>query len=637
MDLNQQNYVDDLQEHSSNSHPSSPCISNKDKASQLNPRVGHEYQVEVPSIITQSEQHQLLMSHAESEVGHDNTLSFAIGLPIPVTWILNKVENSGHEGEDGKKLKPISFQSMMTEDSNSGQLDKSKKYALVPGSSSKSWSDSDGKTFLLGLYIFGKNFNQIKRFLENKEMGEMLAFYHGKFYKSDEYCRWSNCRKIKGRKSVIGEKLFTGRRLHKLLSRLILHVSEESKYTLLQVSKSYSEGRTSLEEYVSFLKSSVGLGVLVEAVGIESRLSKTTSNDLFWEAVWPRLLTRGWHSEQPKNQGYISSKDYMVFLIPGVKKYSRGKLVKGTGSEDDQSDYQNQCYLKPLASSYNTDRIQFMIIDTSLVHGGSSSELRELKPLPVNSVGKVEVNVAGITEDMRKVNPKKEMPKDLDQKLTDTSMPRERKFVRVRIEMKDTPEMIGLFGEINDNSYDYSASVVATDKLISSSAESIVEENRGKSNLNEIYQCRSVSRDKVEKCRSPVTFNTPQVPSKPENGEITEMMTMMEEDGQCLKVKDPCLSSDPQLVVEEPLKTSCEVGSKEQQPNVNSRRQSTRNRWMTVKAMEYMTNDFLNGPRRQKRKHIQTHKDTFSDCRRSRTSDEMMLDCHSSDRGPQFW
>ncbi|KAL2341058.1 hypothetical protein Fmac_008998 [Flemingia macrophylla] len=96
------NYDDDFLEHSSNGHPSSSCISNTDEASQLNPRVGHEYQVEVPSITSQSEHHQLQMNPAESEVGHDNTVSFAIGLPIPVMWILNKVDNTGHEGEDGK-------------------------------------------------------------------------------------------------------------------------------------------------------------------------------------------------------------------------------------------------------------------------------------------------------------------------------------------------------------------------------------------------------------------------------------------------------------------------------------------------------------------------------------------------------
>jgi len=191
------------------------------------------------------------------------------------------------------------------------------------------------------------------------------------------------------------------------------------------------EGITSLKEYISSLKSTVGLGILVEVVGIGkekedltrfgvkpgkknnqrpfsaptckdlsslepsdiiqsltgSRLSKTKSNELFWKAVWPRLLARGWHSEKPKGRGYTTSKDYIVFLIPGIEKFSRRELVKGddyfdsvsdvlskvvaepnilkredeeaevgsfneeetekTSNEDDLSHHPHQCYLKP--------------------------------------------------------------------------------------------------------------------------------------------------------------------------------------------------------------------------------------------------------------------------------------------------
>lgn len=52
---------------------------------------------------------------------------------------------------------------------------------------------------------------QIKRFLENKGMEEILSFYYGKFYKSDEYRRWSDCMKIKGRKCITGHT-FSGRK-----------------------------------------------------------------------------------------------------------------------------------------------------------------------------------------------------------------------------------------------------------------------------------------------------------------------------------------------------------------------------------------------------------------------------------------
>ncbi|KAK7337774.1 hypothetical protein VNO77_18361 [Canavalia gladiata] len=857
MESIQQNYDDNFMKHASNGPPSSSNISNIPEALQLNPRLGHEYQVEVPSVIKQSEWLHLLMNPADSEVMHDNSLSFAIGLPISVTWIHSEVEGGDILGDNGKELKPITFQSVMIGGSKTGELGKRTKYLLAPSSLSNSWSDTDAKSFLLGLFIFGKNFIQIKRFLENKGMGEILSFYYGKFYKSDEYRRWSDCRKVKGRKCMIGQKFFTGRRQHELLSRLIPHVSEESQDTLLQVSKSYMEGRVSLEEYISSLKSTVGLGVLVDAVGIGKekedltslavepgknnqlfsaptckawsslgpsdiiqfltggfRLSKATSNDLFWEAVWPRLLARGWHSEQPMNQGYVSSKNYLVFLIPGVKKFSRRKLVKGDhyfvsvsdvlskvvaepnlldldeeakigscndeepkkgSNKDDQSDYHRQHYLKPQASTCNIDHIKFMVIDTSLVHGGKSSDLREFKSLPVNSVGKAEVNAAGITykgaKHVRKVNHDKDMSENIDQKLTkftviDTSMPCEGKLLKVRkvrylpIEVEDASKMTDLsrssyddlprmveankliynkkknsntdsqkgISEIdathqkeaynsthnankmvesqknqktsvsNDNQLkttikhqfsrrarsghsnlaaihikrrrltacakaetsriiENSSRSLGSEKLafsqsisfpdapknvanpisyqqngsfVVSSADRSVEENNKESILNEICQCMSVSCVKVEKCESqlPVTFNIHQVPSKSENG---EMMTMAKEDGQCLKENNPCLSSDTQVLVEELPRTSCDVGSMEQQPNINSRRQSTRNRPLTVRALESLANEFLHVQRRQKRKDLQIHKDAFSPCRRARTRGKTMLHSHSSD------
>jgi hypothetical protein len=36
--------------------------------------------------------------------------------------------------------------------------------------------------------------SEMKRFLDNKGMGEILSFYHGQFYKTDGYHRWSECK-----------------------------------------------------------------------------------------------------------------------------------------------------------------------------------------------------------------------------------------------------------------------------------------------------------------------------------------------------------------------------------------------------------------------------------------------------------
>lgn len=241
-----------------------------------------------------------------------------------------------------------------------------------------------------------------------------------------------------------------------------------------QVTRSFTEGAIFLEEYVFTLKNIVGIKSLVEAIGIGKgksdltgiavdhvrgnqapsihseipagkecstltsgeiikfltgnfRLSKTRSNDLFWEAVWPRLLAKGWRSEQPNDHnGTTTFKPNLVFIVPGVKKFSRSKLLKGDHyfdsvadvlskvasdpmllvleMEDDQGNigikeeedewsansakHQNDpsnsnhqsCYIHSSLSNFDPDDdhdIKFTVVDTSLV------QVRELRSLPI--------------------------------------------------------------------------------------------------------------------------------------------------------------------------------------------------------------------------------------------------------------
>ena len=237
------------------------------------------------------------------------------------------------------------------------------------------------------------------------------------------------------------------------------------------MSKTFLEGKILLEDYVLTLKASVGLQALVEAVGVgkgkedltgltidsmkstqalplrpeipvgkacsmlssaeiisfltgDFRLSKARTSDLFWEAVWPRLLARGWHSEQPGSYNYaVSSKTALVFLAPGVKKFSR-KLVKGnhyfdsvsdvlgkvasdpqlieletvadngcteregngwTGEtkleRENSPDQPRHCYLKVKTPNRSTDGMKFTVVDTSLA-SEKMKKVRELRSLP---------------------------------------------------------------------------------------------------------------------------------------------------------------------------------------------------------------------------------------------------------------
>ncbi|KAI4341697.1 hypothetical protein MLD38_026390 [Melastoma candidum] len=159
------------------------------------------------------------------------------------------------------------------------------------------------------------------------------------------------------------------------------------------------------------------------------RLRKARSNDLFREAVWPRLLAKGWHSEQPKDHSVSGSRHSLGFLVPGIQEFSRDSLVKGNDYFDSVTDILNKVasdpallelhceaedrvtameefkhktstvsdmnevikrpschYLQPRISKDSFNSMMFMIVDTSLVRRGKSI-VRELRHLPVELTG----------------------------------------------------------------------------------------------------------------------------------------------------------------------------------------------------------------------------------------------------------
>ncbi|XWS46697.1 hypothetical protein CRYUN_Cryun14cG0090300 [Craigia yunnanensis] len=480
---------------------------------QVIPRVGDQYQAEIPPLVGECRSLQVVKEPIDSKVIMNVPNPFPMGLPIPLIWTKTEVEsiNGAFEFENSEeshitsshgcveykvesldsvlddekdmreysKLQPTTKTKMNVDllfpkepKSKLNQVDRGP--CPLPGSSTEVWKDIELGSFLLGLYIFGKNLILVKKFVESKGMGEILSFYYGKFYRSDGYCRWSECRKIRGRRCILGQKLFTGWRQQELLSRLFSHLSKECQDMLLEVSKSFVEGKVSFEEYVFTIKNTIGIGILIEAIGIgkgkqdltanaiepvkanhvvsfrpeipvgkacsaltsadiikfltgDFRLSKARSSDLFWEAVWPRLLARGWHSEQPKDQVFSCSKNSLVFLIPGIKKFSRRRLVKGNHYFDSVSDVLNKVasepglleleievpkgsreneenkwdpamkqdpdlmsnkrnrYLKPRNSGGNRDIMKFTIVDTSLVQGAEGSKVREPRSLPLEA------------------------------------------------------------------------------------------------------------------------------------------------------------------------------------------------------------------------------------------------------------
>ncbi|PON57148.1 SANT domain containing protein [Parasponia andersonii] len=444
----------------------------KRKAGKLLPRVGKKYQADIPPLTGKCDRLRLVsIPFVDSDAAIDRSNSSSLRLPIPVVRRAKcKVDNLNGDTEFGnneERIIPLNNESQeplstelgigkYEEDSSSVQpnteLDPVKKgLCTLPGSLEKTWTDIELDSFLLGLYIFGKNLALVKRFVGSREMGDVLFFYYGKFYNSDRYRRWSECRKSRDRHSIYGKKLFTGSRQQKMLSRLFSRVSKDNEDVLIESHTNFCDGKISFEDYVFALKDIVGVSVLIEEIGINGRrkklqnlagstpepiksnnmfsdesetpfgkvysaltsdeivkflsgdfrLSKAQSKGLFWKAVWPRLLARGWHSERLKNHAALGLKHSSVFLAHRVPKFS-SELVKGKHYYNSVGDVLYKVASRPKIlesikkqaeklgqdglSSCKQHEMKYTVVDTSKLDEEERPKLTELLSLPVQPV-----------------------------------------------------------------------------------------------------------------------------------------------------------------------------------------------------------------------------------------------------------
>ncbi|MFS7939053.1 hypothetical protein Hanom_Chr05g00447091 [Helianthus anomalus] len=122
----------------------------------------------------------------------------------------------------------------------------------------------------------------------------------------------------------------------------------------------------------SWLKTKQVIHLLKYGIG----LSKEKVSDLFEEAVWP-LLARGWKSEKRRNFDYNNSKNSLVFLAPGTRKFCPRSQKKGSHYFETSVDVLNKVAFEPqliepdpnqdmLVKPREKDSVQFMIVDSSL-------------------------------------------------------------------------------------------------------------------------------------------------------------------------------------------------------------------------------------------------------------------------------
>ncbi|KAJ0808274.1 putative transcription regulator Homeodomain-LIKE family [Helianthus annuus] len=310
----------------------------------------------------------------------------------------------------------------------------------VPCSSREEcWSAIEHDSFILGLYIFGKNLRVVNEFVGDKGMPNVISYYYGKFYRSGEHQKWSMYRKKRIKQSLPGKKIFRGWRLQELLSRLLSNVTDECKASLTQVIKTFEEGKLSFEKYVFTLRDTMGLDLLVQAVAIgkgkqdltmktrtrlrskkvESTcsslkteeivdilkdrigLSKAQLNEFFWATVWPRLLARGWHYEQARNYAFENSKN-LVFLAPGVTKFSRRNLVKGSQYFDSLTEVLNKVASEPHLLEHEPDKDRLRLVEPHEAHG-SDDEQDSMKCTVVDTsfVGLINLKELGSLTDFK--------------------------------------------------------------------------------------------------------------------------------------------------------------------------------------------------------------------------------------------
>lgn len=241
-------------EHSSS--PSSDDTGGIYGDAQVVPRVGPEYQAEIPSFITEDDKVQAGIQPNDSEIKASQPNRFSLGLPIPLMWAYCEVENTSgtqefgnledHMTSNGKDAKPeveapdtgkyqMDVVLALPYQSKAKYIQAERHICPLPGSLGNSLSEVEQESFLLGLYIFGKNLDLVKRLVETKGMGDILSFYYGEFFRSNKYHRWLECRKLKSKRFVQGQKIFSGWRQQELFSRIFPCVSEECQKMLMEV------------------------------------------------------------------------------------------------------------------------------------------------------------------------------------------------------------------------------------------------------------------------------------------------------------------------------------------------------------------------------------------------------------------
>jgi hypothetical protein len=137
-------------------------------------------------------------------------------------------------------------------------------------------------------------------------------------------------------------------------------------------------------------------GIVNILVG-DIRISKMRARDLFWEAVWPRLLAHNWRSEETGSHSLLGPKNTLIFFHSCALNVSEADLEKGVHYFDSVSEVLDLVASNPSLLEYpGSDAIdsfqsqgneggnkhqQECYTDTSVAEGDDETKEHVLEPL----------------------------------------------------------------------------------------------------------------------------------------------------------------------------------------------------------------------------------------------------------------
>ncbi|KAL3681929.1 hypothetical protein R1sor_024885 [Riccia sorocarpa] len=158
---------------------------------------------------------------------------------------------------------------------------------IVPGRRPEPWTQTEATYFRLGIFLLGKRFCEISKFIGSKPVIDVSDYYYSKFIRSPAWGRWKAAKSLRCKTAVRGEQILEGWRQVELLRRLKLLITDDAYRDILKATSDFSvpvtepppgddsklveyqrRKKEKLDTYVFKLRDVVGLELLEQSICI---------------------------------------------------------------------------------------------------------------------------------------------------------------------------------------------------------------------------------------------------------------------------------------------------------------------------------------------------------------------------------